>query len=876
MKKLVIGVLAHVDAGKTTLTEAILYACGQIREKGRVDKGDAFLDTDQMEKERGITIYSKQARARWKDLDIILMDTPGHVDFSAEMERTLSVLDYAVLVISGPDGIQGHTRTLWKLLADYGVPTFLFINKMDQPGADRAAVLGRLRETFSEDCLDIADRNEESFLEHAATLKEELLESYLETGKQTDAEIAELIEERLLFPCCFGSALKQEGIEAFLDALSSYTEAVTYPEALSAYIYKISRDASGERLVWMKLTGGNLKVKDLLDDYGKANQIRLYSGAKYEMTQEAEAGEIVAVTGLTGARVGMEIGAEAGTSTRAARLEPVLSYRLILPEDCDAAAFLPKLRELEEEEPELKVAWKEETREIQVMVMGEVQMEILTRQIKERFQTDVTFSDGSILYKETIADTVEGIGHFEPLRHYAEVHLILKPGEPGSGLTLRSDCPEDDLDINWQRLILTHVGEREHPGVLTGSPVTDLAVTLAAGRAHPKHTEGGDFRQATYRAIRQGLRQAKSVLLEPYLSFCLELPDDTVGRAMTDLSQMGGSFEIGREGDAARLTGEIPAAVLGDYPRQVLSYTRGEGRMTTEFLGYRPCHNPEEIIERFGYSADNDAENPCGSVFCAHGAGFYVPWDEVREKAHLPAVLSKPRNSGDGAENARRTKEGEIFLGTEEIDAILEKTYYANRKGDPIRGKTTWKKTTDYGALGSSASSRGSKKEYRIPYLLVDGYNVIFAWDELSELAKRTIDGARDKLMDILCEYQAIRGMEVIVVFDAYRKPGHITEIFDYHNIHVVYTKEAETADQYIEKFARDNNAKYRITVATSDGLEQMIIRGQGCLLLSSREFEKEVKEAEDELRANHLSRPVRLGHTMEESLHKSKENSEA
>ena len=902
-RKSCIGVIAHVDAGKTTLSEALLYLSGSIRKAGRVDNRDAFLDNYVLERERGITIFSKQARFSWKDLAVTLVDTPGHVDFSAEMERTLQVLDAAVLVISGSDGIQGHTRTLWYLLKRYGIPTFLFVNKMDQPGCDKAALLAELKEGLGEGCVDFSAGEDSGFYEEIATCaidSEEALENFLETGRVEEETIRELIEKRSLFPCYFGSALKLEGVSELLDGLARWLPMRVWPDAFGARIYKITRDVQGNRLTWMKITGGSLKVKTMLTGgqaeeawEEKVNQIRIYSGEKYELAGEVEAGEVCAVTGLTRTHPGEGLGREREGSMPL--LQPVLTYQIELPPDCEAAVLMPKLRQLEEEEPQLHIVWNEALQEIHAQVMGEVQTEILKHLIRERFGVEVTFGTGNIVYKETIANTVEGVGHFEPLRHYAEVHLMLEPGEPGSGLTVASACSEDELDRNWQRLVLTHLKEREHPGVLTGAAVTDLKITLLSGRAHLKHTEGGDFRQATYRAVRQGLMQADCVLLEPWYDFRLEIPSGLIGRAMTDIERMHGTFgtpENNRE--TAVLTGSVPASEMQDYQKEVAAYSRGNGRLFVTLKGYEPCHNTAEVMERTGYDPARDADNPADSVFCSHGSGFVVPWDRVPDYMHLPfswageetgnefydendlrssAGLSgasgngKPAggNPADGAggQNGRsrqivsRKNDGkreEAWVGTEEIDEILARTYGANKRDKSVPRKDGWNRYHSgrrvYGSDGQSASRPPQRRDR---YLLVDGYNIIFAWEELRELAERNVDGARGLLQDILCNYQGTAGCQVIVVFDAYRVQGHETEVLDYHNIHVVYTKEAETADQYIEKFTHENGAKYDITVATSDGLEQIIIRGQGCRLLSARDLKEEIRLASERLRGDYL-----------------------
>lgn len=884
-KRLCIGILAHVDAGKTTLSEAMLYTCGVIRKLGRVDSRDAFLDTYEMERERGITIFSKQAMLRTDDLEISLLDTPGHVDFSAEMERTLQVLDYAILVVSGMDGVQGHTRTLWKLLERYQVPTYLFINKMDQQGTDPAGLMTEIKEKLSDNCTDFGTEDKSSIYESAALCEEALLNQYLEQGEISDRDIARLIVERKIFPCYFGSALKMDGVKSLLDGIRNYGMCPEFGTELGARVFKILRDTQGSRLTYVKITGGALKVKDVLSYLPKnaedgqiaekVNQIRIYSGEKYETVDVAEAGCICALTGLTGTYPGQGLGMEKDSPEPV--LEPVLTYQMILPQEVHPAAFLPKLRMLEEEDPMLHVLWSEELQEIQVQVMGQVQLEILQRQIRERFDVLVVFGAGKIVYKETIADRVEGIGHFEPLRHYAEVHLILEPGEPGSGMQFILGCSEEMLDKNWQRLSLTHLEERTHRGVLTGSPLTDVKITVAGGRAHLKHTEGGDFRQATYRAVRQGLMQAQSILLEPYYDFVLELPSEHVGRAMTDMSQREAETEAPEiDGNRALLKGRGPVSTLWDYAKEVAAYTRGEGSFSCVTGGYGPCHNAQEIVDEIGYIPEEDMANPTGSVFCSHGSGFYVEWDKVPQYMHVESVMGASGETPDEESvwqeyQMRRSREqesSEQWIGVDEVDRILDRTFYANRKEGftPHKGIAHRKRQTKQAQVREYGQGNAKPAIKREKYLLVDGYNVIFAWEELNELAKVNIDGARGRLMDILCDYQGIRKCHLIVVFDAYRVKGHPTEISDYHNIHVVYTKEAETADQFIEKFAHENGRKYDVTVATSDGLEQIIIRGQGCGLISAREFEKEVASVKKGV-VSRLQEQKQSGHTLMDSL---------
>ena len=863
MKKLVIGMLAHVDAGKTTLSESILYTSGAIRKLGRVDNKDAFLDNNDYERQRGITIFSKQAVFTYKDLDVTLLDTPGHVDFSAEMERTLWVLDYAVLVINGMDGVQGHTETLWGLLKRLKVPVFIFVNKMDQQGTDRHRIL---KNKLSSGCVDF-DRLD---YEELAVCNEEALEQVLDEGIVDDKLIGNMISQREVFPVIFGSALRLDGVDRLLDIMNKYCEVSENGDDkqsdMSARVYKISRDDRGERLTHIKVTGGSLKAKQLINGE-KINQIRIYSGEKYTSVNEAVCGSICAITGLEGTYAGQALGRE--NNDNAPVLSPVLNYKINLPAGTDPLMMLPKLKMIEEEEPQLHIEWNESFKEIHVQVMGPVMIEVLQNIIKERFDCDVTFSEGSIVYKETIADKVEGIGHFEPLRHYAEVHLILEPGEAGSGMQYELDCSEDMLAKNWQRLIYTHLCEKTHKGVLTGSALTDVKITVVAGRAHNKHTEGGDFRQATYRAVRNGLMQAESVLLEPFYEFTLILDRQYIGRAMTDFERMGAQFEINDNGDEAVIKGAGPVATVGNYQAEVNAYTRGKGVLRLKMSGYRPCHNTEEVIEQIGYEAERDTRNPADSVFCAHGSGFNVPWYEVKDYAHVDSVLN-PVGTNENVvltpKEAARTVSDE-WIGTDEVDRILAQTYFANSRGDNERRKMSKRKASDEMGRYVTASGSGSynngqykasqskKQTNSISYLLVDGYNIIHAWSELEELSRINMDSARDKLLDIMCNYQGMKKCELIVVFDAYRVSGHHEEYMDYHNIHVVYTKEAETADHYIEKFAHENGKKYNITVATSDGLEQVIIRGAGCLLYSAREFEKEVKAMEEHIRSDYLNR---------------------
>ena len=872
-KQITMGILAHVDAGKTTLSEGILYTCKAIRKLGRVDHQDAFLDTNTLERNRGITIFSKQAECTLGEFGMTFLDTPGHVDFSAEMERTLQVLDYAILVISGADGVQGHTETLWRLLSRYQIPVFLFINKMDQPGTDREALLAEVKEKLAANCVEFsADQTDEEWKEQVAVCDEQVMEAYLEGEEISREQIRQMIRERKLFPCYFGSALKMTGVEEFLDDLKLRIRETSYPETFGAKIYKITRDNQGERLTHMKITGGTLKVKSVLSNgrlgetgesiwQEKVNQIRIYSGEKYTMVSEVKAGTVCAVTGLTATYPGQGLGSEQASDMPV--LEPVLSYRIGLPTEVNVHQALLQLRQLEEEEPLLHIVWNETLGEIYAQVMGEVQIEILKSLIKERFGMAVTFDEGNIVYKETILEPVEGVGHFEPLRHYAEVHLLLEPGETGSGLIFAADCSEDVLDRNWQRLILTHLEEREHKGVLIGAPITDMKITLLTGRAHIKHTEGGDFRQATYRAVRQGLRKAKSQLLEPYYEFRLEVPSEQVGRSMTDIQKMLGEFDPPKtEGEMTVLTGSAPVVTMRDYQKEVISYTSGRGRLSCTLKGYYPCHNQEEVVEAVGYDPEADLENPTGSVFCAHGAGFVVNWDQVEDYMHVESGWNAPAGQETKPEKPVTAKnwkeENEKYLATEkELEEIFERTYGPIRKlgEEPPAGRSVkgWKKSRrdPLEGYGKSTSDYKQKKtpDGEKEYLLVDGYNIIFAWEDLKELAAVNIDGAREKLMDILCNYQGFKKSTLILVFDAYKVKGNPGSVETYHNIHVVYTKEAETADQYIEKTVHEIGRKYRVTVATSDQLEQVIILGQGGQRMSARELLEDVIEVSHQIR---------------------------
>lgn len=841
-KHICTGLLAHVDAGKTTLSESLLYKSGAIRQMGRVDHKNTVLDTDIQERDRGITIFSKQADFWAGDTLVTLLDTPGHVDFAAEMERCLQVMDYAVLIISGADGVQAHTKTLWRLLGVYQIPTFIFVNKMDQPGTDRERIMKELTDRLHPYCIDFSEDRlfSEAFWENVALSDECLLDRFLEKGRLEEDDIVRMAAGRKIFPCFFGSALKLQGVEEFLQGFDRFTRAPVYGEQFGAKVFKISRDEQGSRLTHLKITGGSLSVKDIIsrDDWEeKVNQVRVYQGARFETVAKAEAGMICAVTGLSKTRVGDGLGVQKDSPNPV--LQPVLTYQIILPEGMDPAQMFPKLKLLEEEEPMLAIVWNEKLGEIQAKLMGVVQTEVIRRLIWERFETMVTFGKGNIVYRETIADIVEGVGHYEPLRHYAEVHLLMEPAERGSGMTFATSCSEDVLDRNWQRLILTHLQERQHPGVLTGSAITDMKITVAGGRAHLKHTEGGDFRQAVYRAVRQGLMKAKSLLLEPYYEFILEVPSTFLGRALNDLDGMKASFEApDLEGETAVIKGKAPVSLMQGYQAELVSYARGQGSLTCEFAGYMECHNTEEVIAQVGYVPEADVENPSASVFCAHGAGFLVEWNEVESYMHVESVLKEkkeqqhehiPSNGASGVYNRYDTVS---YSDDKELQQIFSRTYGEKKEKRNLQA-------TEY--------NYNKKKEYRpsppvLEYLLVDGYNVIYAWDKLHQLAEINLEAARNALMDVLCNYQGYRKYHVILVFDAYKVKGNPGEILRYHNIDVVYTKEAETADRYIEKTAHEIGRKYHVTVVTSDGVEQVIIRGAGCALMSSREFEEDVR----------------------------------
>ncbi len=846
-KRINIGILAHVDAGKTTLAEALLLKSGSIRKAGRVDHGDAFLDTYALEKERGITIFSKQAQLAFDDMQVTLLDTPGHVDFSAEMERTLQVLDYALLVISGADGVQGHVMTLWRLLEHYQVPVLLFVNKMDQPGCDREALMQELKDRLGEGCVDYDAEDREAFAEEAALCDEEMMERYLDGEPITEEMIGEMFRARKLFPCLFGSALRMQGVDELIMHMHTLMTPPVYPDAFAARVYKIAR-MDGQRLTFMKITGGSLKVKQMIGEQ-KADQIRIYSGEKYAPVPEAEAGTVCAVTGLTDTYAGQGLGAEQGQARPA--LESVLSYALVFPAGTDMHKAYTDLKGLEEEIPEMNLVLSPSGL-IHAQVMGEVQIEILQRLIEERFAYTVQFNEGDIVYKETIAEAMEGVGHFEPLRHYAEVHLLMEPGERGSGLVLATDVSTDDLEVNWQNLVLTHLAEKPHCGTLVGGRLTDVRITLVAGRAHLKHTEGGDFREATYRAVRQGLMEARAlgqcVLLEPVYGYRLEVPESQVGRAMTDIQAMHGSWDGPfTENGLSVLRGRAPVATMRNYQRQVTAYTGGEGRLTVFPDGYEPCHNTEEIVESYGYEPEADMANPSGSVFCSHGAGIYVPWDQVKAHAHLSLLFGEEKEEVEEVPVFRANVVPADIQDDNELREIFERTY-----GSIKKERAAWKKSRNYGSAPTKMRPAAPSKP---ACLLVDGYNIIFAWDELKELAKENLEAARGRLMDILSNYQGYRKMTLILVFDAYKVEGGEQEYLRYHNIYVVYTKEAETADSYIERTVHEMADKYEITVATSDAAEQVIIWGKGGRRMSAKELQEDVISSMQEIRTTYLQK---------------------
>ena len=845
-KRIVIGILAHVDAGKTTLSEALLYAAGARRTLGRVDHGDAFLDTDALERERGITIYGKTALFSVKDTHFTLVDTPGHVDFCAEMERTLPILDCAVLVVSGTDGIQSHTRTLLRLLERYRTPAFVFVNKMDLAGTERDALLAQLAEALP-GCVDFASPTRD---EDAAVCDEAALERYLETGSLDGAALTELIRRRRLFPVFFGSALKLDGVTELLDALAAFAPAAADTGDFGARVFKISRDAQGARLTWLRVTGGTLRAKMPLSYAAggetaeeKADQLRLYSGEKFRPVDELSAGMVAAVTGLTRTRPGQALGA--AEDAAAPLLEPVLTYRLALPEGVEPHAALPKLRELEDEDPMLRLVWDERLRELHVRLMGPIQLEILQRRISDRFGWNVSFGAGSILYRETVAAPVLGAGHFEPLRHYAEVHLLIEPGAPGSGVRTASAVSTDELALNWQRLILFHVLEREYPGVLTGAPLTDVKITLVAGRAHLKHTEGGDFRQATCRAIRQGLMHAENVLLEPFYDFRLELPPENVGRAMADLQGMGGEVDAPEpDGALTLLTGCAPVAGLRDYAQTLAAYTRGAGRLSLSVRGYGPCANAEAVIAAAGYEPERDVENPSASVFCEHGGSVIVPWNEAPERMHVAVGRRGGAEPPQAPPPAPRRREAGSYADEPELQSIFERTYGKVERRAFEPAKAPARTHLDDRKYNVDLSVGGTE------YLLVDGYNVIFAWDELKRLAQADIAAARAALTDVLSNFGAFRRCVVILVFDAYKVKGNPGSVETVDGVKVVYTKEAQTADAYIERATYELRKERRVRVATSDNLEQVIILGHGATRVSAAAFHAEVEAAEGEIAA--------------------------
>lgn len=850
------GILAHVDSGKTTLSEALLYQSGAIKKLGRVDHKNSFLDTFNLERDRGITIFSKQAEFETKNTRFTLLDTPGHIDFSAETERTLQVLDYAILVVSAASGIQSHTHTLWNLLSKYNVPVFIFVNKTDLDGADKSRVLEELKTKFSSGCVDFGEENKEEFYENLALCHEKLLNEYYEKDCIDHNLITEYISRRKIFPCYFGSALKLDGTAEFLQGLDSYTKMPLYGDEFGAKVYKISED-KGQRLTHLKVTGGTLNVRDTVispknKEGEKINQIRIYNGDKFTVTDKAESGTVCAVTGITFAQSGDGLGCEKNSSMPI--LQPVLNYRLELPEGADPHKAFNNMKILEREDPQLKVVWNQRLSEIHIQLMGDIQLEVLQELIKERFDMSVAFSKGSIIYKETISDTVEGVGHFEPLRHYAEVHLILKPGKRNSGIVIKNECKEDVLDKNWQRLIITHLYEKTHLGVLTGSPITDIEIILASGKAHPKHTEGGDFRQATYRAVRHGLRQAKSVLLEPVYEFTLEIPTENTGRAITDIQRMSGTFDTPENtGEFTVIKGTAPVSEMGDYAREVVQYTHGKGKLACALKGYEPCHNSDEVIETLGYDCDGDTDNPCDSVFCSHGSGYNVKWNQVKSHMHLPSALSKPKTAGESVtvnkdfSTAKYKGAKDLFALDKELMAIFEKTYgpVKNRNGRENQNHFTFTESAE-----KKEYKKQSKGNYDgVEYLLVDGYNVIHSWDRLKKLAEDNLETARNVLVNILCNYQGYRKCNLIVVFDAYKVKGNVGEVEKQGNITIVYTKEAETADMYIEKASYKLAKTNKVRVVTSDALEQLIILEGGALRVSSAEFQYEVEQAENNIR---------------------------
>ena len=829
---IVLGILAHVDAGKTTLSEAMLYLSGKLKKLGRVDHRDSFLDNNSLERARGITIFSKQAVMPLGEMTVTLLDTPGHVDFPAEAERSLQVLDYAVLVISWTDGVQAHTETLWKLLERYNVPVFIFVTKMDLPGCDRQEIMDGLRTRLSERCVDFSAGGDALF-ESAAMCSEEAMDEYIETGSIGAERLRDMLRSREIFPCCFGSGLRTEGVAEFLDILELYARPGDYSEDFSARVYKIARDAQGNRMTFMKVTGGALRVRSLMkyaDRDGNAfeekiSQLRIYSGAKYDTAETVLPGQICAGLGLTGTYPGQGLGA-AGDFAEPL-LEPVMSYRVILPPQSDPAVLLPKLMQLDQEDPQLHIVWNERTREISVQLMGRVQAEIFRSLVKERFDTDITLDTGRIMYRETIKDTVEGVGHFEPLRHYAEVHLLLEPLPRGSGIELSSICPEDELDRSWQRLILTHLAEKQHIGVLTGSPVTDIRFTLAAGRAHIKHTEGGDFRQATYRAVRQGLMQAESVLLEPWYSFVLEVPAEQIGRAISDVRAMNGEIDSPEDaGGMMRLEGAAPVAGMNEYMQELLAYTHGRGRLSLTPGGYRACRDQQKIVDAIGYEPERDTDNPADSVFCSHGAGVNIPWDQVKDYMHLESCLKPPVEETAPIAAPRYRS---LSIDDRELEAIMEREF----------GKI---KRPQYSARQVNAAASEPVFEKKPEFIIVDGYNLIFAWDELKKLTADRLDLARGRLMDMLSNYCGFTKAKLVLVFDGFRTPGNPGSREDYHNINVAFTKDGETGDAYIERLADEIGKNYSVRVVTSDNLIRLSALRSGVLRCSSGEFKNEVE----------------------------------
>lgn len=856
MGKVVLGILAHVDAGKTTLAESILLKSGVIRKAGRVDNGDTALDTHTLEKERGITIFAGESHFSYNDIEFSLIDTPGHVDFSAETERALKVLDYAVLVISGTDGVQSHTRTLWRLLKSYNIPTFIFVTKMDFARLTKAEIMADLVKLCGESCVDFTEDTPIRD-ENIAINDEAVLEYFLENNAVTQGQIISLVAQGKVCPCFFGSGLKGDGVEGFLQGLSDYVAFKSYPDVFGCKVFKISYDSKGDRLVHVKMTGGSLKVKDVVTYNGvteKINSIRKYNGVKYNSFEEASAGDVCVITGLSSVNCGDGLGFE--ESSKEVFLEPVMNYRVVLPSGVDAKAFLPKLKILEEEDPQLKISWNSFLQEINVALMGEVQTEILKSIIKDRYDVDVSIDSGKVLYKETITDTVEGVGHYEPLRHYAEVHLILEPAKRGEGIVITSKCGEDVLDRNWQNLIRTHLAEKEHLGVLTGSPLTDVKITLAAGRAHLKHTEGGDFRQSTYRAVRQGLMQSDSILLEPYYSFRLEVPTENVGRAINDIRLMNGTFSTPEDyGGISVLSGKAPVVCMNGYASVVASYTSGRGRISFEVCGYDTCHNQDEVVESFKYSPEADLDNTPDSVFCAHGAGFNVKWDDVKNYMHIDSCLGKEKNPCEVTYNSRN-----FHIDEKELEAIMEREFG--------KDKHPYYRYSHSKTPAKPVSSSEYNPVIRKKYIIVDGYNVIFAWDELKKLAADNLEAARDKLQDILCNYSAFTKTETVLVFDAYKVQGNTGKRFNYNNIRVVFTKERELGDNYIEKLIKEIGKNENVRVITSDNLIQLSAVRYGVLRVSAKEFEKEVKKVDthiDELLYKiNKPRPQKVGDLIE------------